>query len=506
MTLSRADLLALEPAYLAVKARRDFRAFLGYVRIQEPPDPLSPLGGEPISFEIWPHLVEMAGDLLTEKKIVWVKARQVGATWLTAAYVCWFAMFRENSIISLFSKGEYEAALFLERVATIQRLLPDHIGAPLSRPKTAADMYWGNGSHIHAFPSTRDAGRSETASLVVQDEAEFHEYLADNFVAVKPTTDMGGQHIMLSTVNKRQMESLFKALVRAAPGNGWAMRFIPYFARPGRDEAWREEQKLNVPSALGISPELFIEQEYPGSLEEALSPSRAMAYFDPDVLQWMMANTVQEPIKEAGFLSVWKPAGVGRHYVMGVDTAWGKTGSYNVASVCEWETAEQVAEIHGRLHPNVMAYEVVELHKRYNHAFIGLERAGEGQERDGDSVVVVEKVVELLKDCSCRARLYYHDHESAEPKIPGWQTDSKSRPVILGEFREAVREQQFTIRSRGGIGEMMTFIQAENGRAEASKGAYDDRVMAYAIMWRMRKEARFSLAKSWRRVRVPRTW
>ena len=134
------------------------------------------------------------------------------------------------------------------------------------------------------------------------------------------------------------------------------------------------------------------------------------------------------------------------------------------------------------------------LHEAYNHAYMGLERAGEGQERDGDSVVVVDKVVQLLEQCSCRNRLYYHDHESTHPETPGWQTDGKSRPVMLAEYAEAIRNRLNIVRSRGGISEMLSFIRNEQGRPQAAKGAHDDRVMAYALAWQMRKFAHFSMS------------
>ena len=62
---------------------------------------------------------------------------------------------------------------------------------------------------------------------------------------------------------------------------------------------------------------------------------------------------------------------------------------------------------------------------------------------------------------------------------------------MLAELAEAVRNRLIVIRSKGGIGEMLSFIRNEQGRPQAAKGAHDDRVMAYALAWQMRKFARF---------------
>lgn len=261
--------------------------------------------------------------------------------------------------------------------------------------------------------------------------------------------------------------------------------------------------RREAPATSDLSPDLYMEQEYPASVEEALAPSGVLAYFDGQALRDMLAQDAREPREvQGGLVSIWQRPVVAGKYVLGADTAWGVTGSYSCAAVLDWTTGEQVAELHGRPHPDEMALETWKLHKLYNHAYMGLERAGEGQERDGESVVVVDKVVELLKGCECKGRLYYHDHERDKPVVPGWQTDSKTRPVMLGELAEAVRNRQIVIHSRQGIGEMMSFIRNEKGRPEAAEGAKDDRGITYAVTWQMRKWAVFKV-RSGGRVSIP---
>lgn len=475
----------------ALRAHTNFVSFLKLVRIQEPPDPQRPDSGGIIPFELWPHILSFADTLQHSKLISVLKARQVGATWTVAAYVCWLMNVRPGSDWLLLSRSEIDAGDFLNKLKTVHDLLPTSVAQPVAK-STTLSLTLSNGSRATAMASTEDAGRGHTYSGIAQDEADFHPYLERNYLAVKPTIDSGGQLIQLSTVNKRQMLSLFKELYRGAPDNGWAKLFLPYSARPGRDEAWYERTKRSAPNTQELSPELYMEQEYPANEEEALSPSRALGYFDGDAVREMLQNDCRAPLTvQLGMTSIWQKPAVAGRYVIGVDSAWGTTGSYSCAAVMDWSTGTQVAEMHGRPHPDEVAQEVMRLHLAYNHAYMGVEIAGEGQERDGESVVVVNKILPLLAECGCKNKLFYADHMSSKPSKPGWQTDGKTRPVMLEGLAEAVRNREIVIRSSAGMGEMMSFIRNEKGRPQHVEGAHDDRVMAYAIAWQMRKYARF---------------
>lgn len=482
VTLSLPELEALGSAYRAEQARRSLLAFLPYVRIPDPP----PAGVGIVAFETWPHILRLhaAAEAVPPGGVLPVlKSRKLGVTSYFEARFMHMSQYRPGAFIPVISQGEKEAMKVIADCKFIWEHLPSELRADLAQDNLTTLKFKGGGT-IEAFPATSKATRSYTGTEVLMDEADFHERFQIAYDSSMPLIqDTGGRMFLVSTANPEQVDSPFRQLYQREENR----LFLGYFDRPGRtQEGYDSAQAL-------ASDESNFEKENARTEEEALAVSRAMAYFDVDILGWMMQNTVQEPYSVVGALSMWKAPAVGRHYILSGDTAWGKTGSYSAISVDEWETAEQVAELHGRLHPNELAYEIFELHKRYNHAFTGLERAGEGQERDGDSVVVVDKVRELMRDCSCQHRLYYHDHERDDPKTPGWVTDSRSRPFMLGEFREAVRERQVTIRSRGGIGEMMSFVRGDDGRPEASKGAFDDRPMCYAVAWQMRKYAKFAV-------------
>lgn len=202
------------PAHLQrLIAEEDFEAFLAHVRIVE----RTPSGsaGSVIKFELWDHLIDLARLFATNRLIIILKARQVGCSWLVAAYALWTAMYHPGSLVLLLSKGELEAKALLEKCSTIHQLLPPWLKVP-AKGGTTEMRFSAMGSKILALPSTKDAGRSETATLVIQDEAWFHEWLEDNYAAVSPTIDEGGQLVILSTANRNKLTGKFAEIYRGA--------------------------------------------------------------------------------------------------------------------------------------------------------------------------------------------------------------------------------------------------------------------------------------------------
>lgn len=480
--------------------RRSLSDFLARVQIQEPPSPSVPGSGGVIPYQSWPHLADLAAVLEGSRLVAVLKARQVGVTWTLAAYLAWLAIYRPGSDWLLLSRTEIDAADFLRRVAAVHGLLPPHLTVPIAQ-ESSLSMVLANGSRLTAMASTEDAGRGHTYSGVAQDEADFHPCLEANYGAVKPTIDAGGQLIMVSTVNKRRPESLFKAIVRSAPQNGWVKRFIPWTARPGRDQTWYERTKAATPPSLAMSPELYMEQEYPGTEAEALAPSRAAAFFDSQAVGSFEADCREPEMSLGGLVRVWrKPVVAGRYLGFG-DVCWGHQSAYSCFVLADWATGEQVAEIYGRPEHDEYAQAIADLTTQYNKAFFSIEANGETVERSG--LNVINKLVAL----GMGSRMYHHGERwEQEASHRGFLTTSVTRPEMLGELAEFVRLRGIVPHCRDAVSEMLSFIRNEKGRPEAAAGAYADHVMAWAgWAWlKARGHAHFgTLSKP---IRMPKMW
>lgn len=73
------------------------------------------------------------------------------------------------------------------------------------------------------------------------------------------------------------------------------------------------------------------------------------------------------------------------------------------------------------------------------------------------------------------------------PKL-GWDTNSATRPLMLGMIKEAVDNKLIRIYDRPTINEMFSFIEVQTStmwRAQAEKNAHDDLVMSLAGVWQM---------------------
>lgn len=227
--------------------------------------------GDSLAFELWPHLVERATAWGAGSDDIVLKARQLGITWLAAAYARYVAR-RRGAKVLVISKGQRDSYAFLDKV----RFIDDHLPADLQQSRQVdneGEMSWLGGGAILALPATKEAGRGFTGSLVIIDEAAFHPWAAVNYKAYRPTVADGGQLLIVSTANGKGgffYEQWGKA---ASKLSGYNAVFIPWHSRPDRDAAWYAREKENY---QGLPAEF--QQEYPATPEEAFVQLTGLVY------------------------------------------------------------------------------------------------------------------------------------------------------------------------------------------------------------------------------------
>jgi len=182
---------------------------------------------------------------------------------------------------------------------------------------------------------------------------------------------------------------------------------------------------------------------------------------------------------------VGKEVKVKNHYVIAVDVSEGieisdRKTDYCCAHVYKRESPfKLVAELHGKIEPDILGHLVYALGFYYCTAWVGVERNNHG--------IMTNKVLQNLAYPLLYYRLIIDEKTNKKTKKFGWYTGKIERPLMIDDFASLVRKGEVTIPSIETISEMKSFIRYPNGNVRAESGAWDDRVIASCICYQLHK-------------------
>lgn len=289
-----------------LKIARSFIYFvLNYCYIRSKDEESGSAEGE-MPFRMWPDQERSCKVFLTKTYIAILKARQLGLTWLSAAYSLWRCILSRHFLAVVISANEEWASEFIERVRFMHQRLPNWLQRPLSKDGSQNMQFvfeWDEDgkkplvySEIKSLTTTPSGAQSKTPNLLIMDETARNRYASEIFGASKPGIDKaGGQIIVISNAHKRGVGwGWTRAICRGAwkRKNGFHLMFLPWWACPDRLEKW---EKILLARNKDFIPTSFIEKQradgmeeaditenYPSTVSEALS-TRFGSYFG-DVL------------------------------------------------------------------------------------------------------------------------------------------------------------------------------------------------------------------------------
>lgn len=233
----------------------------------------------PELFKMWPGQLRMAAMLVCGDWALALKGRQVGFTWLIAAWVLWNLIFRRQCRAFVIAQEVPYAEEFVRRVRFMWDALPGWCKPELTKDTEKRLIFdtGGMGAEIRAMAGGGKSARSLTGDLVVFDEASRIDDFAGTMAAVQPVIEKrGGQMVVLSTsagpvggyydLWKGTFGDVGELLDSTGKGpTGFSPLFIHWSQVPGRDRAWFDRQK----ATLDILDPILVKQEYPETISEA---------------------------------------------------------------------------------------------------------------------------------------------------------------------------------------------------------------------------------------------
>lgn len=225
-------------------------------------------------FTLWDGQKRALESIVSNKRNIILKARQLGITWLVLSNAARKLVCRTGYHVGAVSRAEDEAAELVRRLAVILDNMPALIaneenapagwtGATFKKKSMEITIHFPDGSPDSIFKaalSGQNALRGFSLDEVILDEWAFQTWDRELWNAIFPTINDSGACVTgLSTIKRG---SLFEDIF-TNPDNGFNKIFLSWRTNPERDDAWYSA----TVGALGAAATL---EEYPDTIEEAL--------------------------------------------------------------------------------------------------------------------------------------------------------------------------------------------------------------------------------------------
>ena len=437
--------------------------------------------GTAIPFKLWPEQRRILPVLLTAPRLISIKARQLGITWLCAALSVWLCITRPLQLVVVISAKEDWAVEFMERCKFILARLPEWMVPQCSRDNSQVLTFQhkdGLVSEIKSLATTPEGAQSKTPTLLILDETARNRHIRSIYASSKPGIDAGGGRIILISNSIKDgvgwgfTRDLY---VKSMKGeNDFQRLFLSWTARPDRPADFRERQVWE-----GMDPEDVV-WHYPATEDEAISAitgsyfGRALARHSTPT-QGAVGDLVVDSEKQIiftpeqrGILEVWRwpyhvlQAWDGRYwerrYAIGSDVSEGLGQSYSVAYVLDRQLDEIVARLRSnRIDAHAWANLLNLLHLFYDRATVAVERTGAGQ-------TTVKRLSEL---CVPQYRRIRPGAVGGGMTTEiGWHESQAAKHELAGDLKTWLTQTQGTVWCGRLLEECSTFIRHESGKLD----------------------------------------
>ncbi len=170
-------------------------------------------------FLLYPYQKSVLYCFLKHRFNIILKFRQAGITELISLYCLWLTMYHPNKKVNIISIKDSVAKKVLKKIKYMYKNLPEHLKVPIVNGRmgelgTASSIEFINGSFIESIPTSEEAGRSESLSLLVIDEAAIVRWASQIWSASFPTLSTGGSAILNSCITGNTKIITDKGLIK----------------------------------------------------------------------------------------------------------------------------------------------------------------------------------------------------------------------------------------------------------------------------------------------------
>lgn len=172
-----------------------------------------------VRFDLYPYQKSVLYQFMKERFNIILKFRQAGLTELISLYCLWLCMYHPNKKVNIISIKDTIAKKVLKKIKFMYKNLPWYLQTPIVNGRAGEygavnSMEFSNGSLIESIPTSEQAGRSESLSLLVIDEAAAVRWADQIWAAAIPALSTGGSAIVNSCITGNTKIITDKGLIK----------------------------------------------------------------------------------------------------------------------------------------------------------------------------------------------------------------------------------------------------------------------------------------------------
>lgn len=479
--------------------------------------------GEVVPF-IWNKPQKDFIDNLDSYNII-LKSRQMGLSVCVCSLAIYYAITEPNCVCLMLSHNDESTRAIFNKLKAIYNSLPNPLKPKLLR-NNRSELQLANGSIISCSTMGRtDKGRGNTAKLIHISEFAFvnSEVATKQLLSLEQALRPDGHLIIESTANglnffhnhyqkSKKKENAYKSFFyNYIDGSCMFLDEYKKYKKIWKninghsfsEEDLTEEERQLMNDYEGMTLDILcwrrlkiqnssvdqFNQEYPLTDEMAFITSGDNVFDNERITQVLRALQLKKdkylnkkelsdlPIELSKFYGksffMYEKPIPGMKYYIGVDSSEGIGKDYSTCVVMDKDGKEVAMFKNNKIKPYAFAEFINELGRYYNKAYLVVEKASGGHS-------VIERLRYEYKYMNMAKYKSYDQFNRVQWQI-GFDTNSKTKGLIINDLREMFEKGQILINSADTVEEMKVFEIKENGSMGAMSGYHDDLVMATAL-------------------------
>lgn len=413
---------------------------------------------------------DIFNTLADHNKVIILKARQLGFSVALSAWLYHYAITHPGVTVALIGYNREMTGELLENVKILHSTTPEKFRPLVENDSKHEFTFPKTKSKLVCLPSSKNVGRGYRINACLITELAFwddaDEKMTSLLNCIPP--EENSRIIIESTPNG--MGNLYHR-TWVDDSNGYEKKKYMWWWEYNKQQIEEVRQRKNDPMAFA--------QEY-----ECAFLASGMSVFDQEAIERQRKNILRVgeirkgtdfKVYEKDTLRVYREPEAGKLYVCGVDVSAGvEGGDYSVAVIFDRKTGEEVAFYRGLIHPDRLSHKLNEWGHWYNKAYMVIEINNHG-------LTTVTGLRNLIYPS-----LYFRPGKidtisSQMTEKIGWQTNVKTKPILIDEFNKAIRDDELIIHSKEILDEMTVLVYDENNNIKTQSGFHDDTVFASAI-------------------------